>query len=273
MEKPGIELATPGLQGIGLSPTPFVAFLGSNQFRQVVLDMCVSFMSGTSKGSLKVVLWRSREANLRPLVYKTKVYPLHHSGFEYVFVAVFLGCTSTGQVGLCFLKKTFCGFSMGSNQYWAGRVYYLCVYYMTGTPKGSTENGFMEKPRIEPATPGLQDIGLSPTPRRIRICFCRCVPLLYQYWPGGFMLFVVLKTFCGFPWVETSTAGRVYDLCVYYMTGAPKGSPKVVLCGFMEKPGIEPATPGLQGIALIHYTTGGFSCGSKDRFTCVLVLF
>ena len=24
---------------------------------------------------------------------------------------------------------------------------------------------------------------------------------------------------------------------------------------FMEKPGIEPATPGLQGIALIHYTT------------------
>ena len=27
----------------------------------------------------------------------------------------------------------------------------------------------------------------------------------------------------------------------------------------MEKPGIEPATPGLQGIALIHYTTGAFS--------------
>ena len=43
------------------------------------------------------------------------------------------------------------------------------------------------------------------------------------------------------------------------MTGAPEGSPKVVLCvfyGFMEKPGIEPATPSLQGIALIHYTTG-----------------
>ena len=43
------------------------------------------------------------------------------------------------------------------------------------------------------------------------------------------------------------------------MTGAPEGSPKVVLSGFMvfmEKPGIEPATPGLQGIALIHYTTG-----------------
>ena len=39
--------------------------------------------------------------------------------------------------------------------------------------------------------------------------------------------------FCGFPWVETSTAGRVYDLCVCYMTGAPEGSPKVVLCGFI----------------------------------------
>ena len=48
---------------------------------------------------------------------------------------------------------------MGSNQYWAGRVYDLCVYFMTGTPEGSTESGFMEKPGIEPATPGLQDIG------------------------------------------------------------------------------------------------------------------
>ena len=30
---------------------------------------------------------------------------------------------------------------MGSNQYWAGRVYDLCVYFMT---EGSTESGFME---------------------------------------------------------------------------------------------------------------------------------
>ena len=48
----------------------------------------------------------------------------------------------------------------------------------------------------------------------------------------------------------------VYDLCVYYMTGTPEGSTE---SGFMEKPGIEPATPGLQGIALIHYTTGASS--------------
>ena len=56
--------------------------------------------------------------------------------------------------------KTFCGFSMGRNQYWAGRVYDLCVYYMTGTPEGSNESGFMEKPGIKPATPGLQGIAL-----------------------------------------------------------------------------------------------------------------
>ena len=49
---------------------------------------------------------------------------------------------------------------MGRNQYWAGRVYDLYVYYLTGTPEGSTESGFMEKPGFEPATPGLQGIAL-----------------------------------------------------------------------------------------------------------------
>ena len=44
---------------------------------------------------------------------------------------------------------------------------------------------------------------------------------------------------------------RVYDLCVYFMTRAPEGSNESAL----EKHGIEPATPGLQGIALIYYTT------------------
>ena len=59
-----------------------------------------------------------------------------------------------------YFHKTFCGFSMGRNQYWAGRVYDLFVYYMTGTPQSSTESGFKEKPGIEPATPGLQGIAL-----------------------------------------------------------------------------------------------------------------
>ena len=39
----------------------------------------------------------------------------------------------------------------------------------TGTPEGSTKSGFMEKPGIEPATPGLQDIGLSPIPWRLHL--------------------------------------------------------------------------------------------------------
>ena len=36
-------------------------------------------------------------------------------------------------------KKLCCGFAMGSNRYWARRVYVLCVYYMTGSAKGSQE--------------------------------------------------------------------------------------------------------------------------------------
>ena len=54
---------------------------------------------------------------------------------------------SGSSQGFC-ICKIFCGFSMGRNQYWAGRVYDLCVNYMTGTPEGSTESGFMEKPGI-----------------------------------------------------------------------------------------------------------------------------
>ena len=82
--------------------------------------------------------------------------------FFFFFVAVFLGCTSTGRVGLCFL--------------W---------FYVQELPKAQPAvflvlkrlrrrgNGLKshptdwEKPGIEPATPGLQDIGLSPTPWRL----------------------------------------------------------------------------------------------------------
>ena len=141
-----------------------MAFLGINQFHRVGLRFVLVLYWELLKAQPKLVLMISQESNLRPLVYKAK-------------------------------KKTFCGFSMGRNQYWAGRVYDLCVYYMRQK-----------------------------------------------------------KTFCGFSMDRNQYwARRVYDLCVYYMTGTPEGSTK---SGFMEKPGIEPATPGLQGIALIHYTTG-----------------
>ena len=46
---------------------------------------------------------------------------------------------------------------MGRNQYWAGRVYDLYVYYMTGTPEGSTESGFKTFcgfPWVETSTAG-----------------------------------------------------------------------------------------------------------------------
>ena len=56
------------------------------------------------------------------------------------------------------LKYFFCGFSMGRNQYWAGRVYNLCVYFYDGNSRRLNRNDFMEKPGIEPATPGLQDM-------------------------------------------------------------------------------------------------------------------
>ena len=37
---------------------------------------------------------------------------------------------STESSLIHFQKKLFCGFSMGSNQYWAVRVYDMCVYHM-----------------------------------------------------------------------------------------------------------------------------------------------
>ena len=72
-------------------------------------------------------------------------------------------------------QQTFCGFSMGSNQYCARRVYEMCVYYMKGAPEGSLEvvlwrsleSNLQPLVYIEPATPGLQDISLSPTPQRL----------------------------------------------------------------------------------------------------------
>ena len=76
----------------------------------------------------------------------------------------------------------------------------------------------------------------------------RILPHLTQY---------LVKLFVAFPWVVTSTGPGGFMICVFInMTGTPEG---LTESGFMEKPGIEPATPGLQGIALIHYTTGALS--------------
>ena len=66
---------------------------------------------------------------------------------------------------------------MGSNQYWAGRVYDMCVFFLLydGSTRRLNESDFMEKLGIEPATPGLQDIGLSPATEGDRLFQCRIV--------------------------------------------------------------------------------------------------
>ena len=85
--------------------------------------------------------------------------------------------------------------------------------------------------------------------------------MLYILTPEGALSFIIYRVslfwnpnfFVAFPWVETSTGPGGFMIFVFInMTGTPEGSTE---SGFMEKPGIEPATPGLLGIALIHYTT------------------
>ena len=98
-------------------------------------------------------------------------------------------------------------------------VFFMSRSTLSSTGSGSdfkasqkTGHGFKshltdwEKPGIEPATPGLQDLGLSPTPRRRRNS-----------------LFVVVFLGC------TST-GRV-GLCFlwFYVQELPKAQPAVVL--------------------------------------------
>ena len=81
-------------------------------------------------------------------------------------MAVFLGCTSTGRVGLCF--------------YW-----FFVQELLEAQPamvlvlKRLRRRGKW----LEVSSDRLGELG---------ILVCARVPWLYQYWPGGFMLFVVL---------------------------------------------------------------------------------
>ena len=80
------------------------------------------------------------------------------------FVAVFLGCTSTGRVGLCFLWFFLWFQELPKAQ--SAVVLVLKRLRRRGNGFKSHPTDW-EKPGIEPATPGLQDIGLSPTLRRL----------------------------------------------------------------------------------------------------------
>ena len=125
----------------------------------------------------------------------------------------------------------------------------ICVFInMTGTPEGSTESGFMEKPGIEPATQGIALIHYTTGASQI-----------------NFNKHIFVAVFIG-----CTSTGRM-GLCFlwFYVQELPKAQPAVVLVlkrlrrrdnGLKshptdwEKPGIEPATPGLQDIASINIT-------------------
>ena len=77
-------------------------------------------------------------------------------------MAVFLGCTSTGRVGLCFLWF----FVQELPKAQPAVVLVLKRLRRRGNGLKSHPTDW-EKRGIEPATPGFQDIGLSPTPRRL----------------------------------------------------------------------------------------------------------
>ena len=198
------------------------------------------------------------------------------------------------------MSKNFLWLSLGRNQYRQEGLWFVCLLY-DGSTRRLTESGFMwfygfmEKPGIEPATPGLQGIALIHYTtgaslknflwlslgrnqyRREGLWF---VCLLYdgstrRLTERGFMWFY---GFMEKPGIEPATPdlqgkknflwlslGRnqyrregLWFVCLLYDGSTRRLTERGFMWfyGFMEKPGIEPATPGLQGIALIHYTTG-----------------
>ena len=89
-------------------------------------------------------------------------YRLRKTSIQFNFVAVFLGCTSTGRVDLCFL------WFYVQELLKAQLVVVLVLKRLRRRGNGLKSHPTdWEKPGIEPATPGLQEIGLSPTPRRL----------------------------------------------------------------------------------------------------------
>ena len=81
---------------------------------------------------------------------------------ELLLVAVFLGCTSTGRVGLCFWW--FYVLELPKAQPVVGLVFKRLRRRGNDLKSHPTD---WETPGIKPATPGLQDIVLSPTPRQL----------------------------------------------------------------------------------------------------------
>ena len=84
-------------------------------------------------------------------------------------------------------KKVFVAF-LDINQFcWVGLRF--AFWFYDGNTQRLIKSGFMEKPEIKPATPGLQGIGLFTTP-----------------WG-------LLKTFCGFPGYKAVSPGW-FKICM-----------------------------------------------------------
>ena len=85
-----------------------------------------------------------------------------------------LAITSTGRVGFW-----FCGFMSRSNQRLtsSGSDFKVSQKRVHGLKSHPSD---WEKPGIETATPGLQDIGLSPTPRRLLKGGCRILKCIHN---------------------------------------------------------------------------------------------
>ena len=136
------------------------------------------------------ILWRCIRRLNRKWFYGEARNRTCDPGLQAVFVAVFLSWTSTGRVSFWFLwfyvqelpkaqlsvvlvlkrlrrrvhglkshPTDFLWLSLGSNQYRREGLWFVCLLY-DGSTRRLTESGFMEKPGIEPATPGLQGIAL-----------------------------------------------------------------------------------------------------------------
>ena len=67
--------------------------------------------------------------------------------------------------------------------------------------------------------------------------------------------FIPYTFFCGFLGYKPVPPGWFKIVCWFYVGNTQRLTES---CFFMEKPGIEPVTPGLQGIALIPYTKQTF---------------
>ena len=65
-------------------------------------------------------------------------------------------------------------------------------------------------------------------------------------------------------------ARRVYDLCVYNLTGAPEGSPKVVSCGFFYgEAGNRTCDPWFTRHSAYPLHHGGFSMPKNAQLCCL----